>query len=618
MKKKILFLAIIPLIIICIVVYIYHNQWIEAGLELAGEEIVGAKVEIDNLQVSFSPIGLELTRLQIANPQHPWENLIETGNVKFEMDDGQLLRGKYIINEISCEDLAIGTKRSTSGAVSAEVKKRAILGGDKITFSKLADDALKNLVTQTPLFDLAKLKDGFNADSLVAILDIKSLKYADSVKSLVEGTIKEWDNIKTDFETSKQKLLNIEQQVKAIDVNNLKNVQTITNAITTVDNAITTVNEVSALVKTRSSSVQTNVTSLVSAVGEVDDIVKSDFARLKEMARLPSFNADGMAQMLVGTEMYKRTMGYLSYVDFARENLESSPDDVEKDQDPPRMKGQDIPFPTRNFPKFWIKKAMLSANSEKYVDKTLFNASGTVLNISDNQKLTGQPITVDLQGTFRQLRSLKLHGEFDRRKDIPVDTYSLELSGVPVSNFALGKNDFLPAAIQKAAMKTSVNIIVPGDKLDAKIDLLLSDMVISFERPAKTVAEDIVQRVLKGINGLEIGMRVWNTSGEMKMALSTDLDTKIANEIQKILGEELEKLQNRLREEFNARVLPEINKFKSQVETKINEITAGLGDYQSLVTDKLGLVDSKKKELEAQLEKVKKGFLEDKLKGLFK
>nr|WP_319776185.1 TIGR03545 family protein [uncultured Sphaerochaeta sp.] len=618
MKKKVLYMVLILLSVFLVILYIFHNQWIESGLELAGEEIIGAKVEIDNLNVTFSPIGIEFTRLQIANPQDAWQNLIETDSVKFEMDAGQLLRGKYIIDEISLKNLSIGTKRATDGSVSKEVKDRAIFGGDKFTFSKLADDALKNLITTTPLFDIAKLKKGFNADSLLAILDIKSLKHADSIKSIVKGLESEWNNIKTDFESSKQKLALVEQQVKAIDVNNLKDIQNITNAITTVDNAVTTVNEISSLVKNRSVSVQDGVSSLTSSIADIDDVVKSDFAKLKDMARLPSFNSDGMAQMLVGTEMYKRTMGYLNWVDFARESVQDDTPETEKEKNPPRMKGQDIPFPTKGFPKFWIKKASLSANSEKYIDSSLFSASGSLLNLSDNQKLTGEPVTINLSGAYRNLRSLKLKAIMDRRNDIPEDNYEAQFNGVPIANFVLGKSDFLPAKISSALMNTKINVKVPGNKLDAKIELDLKDLVISLDREPKTVAEDIVYRVLKGINGLNIGMRVWNTSGEMKMALSTDLDEKISNEIQKILGEELTKLQNRLKAEFDAKVMPQINKFKNDAEAKINEITGGLGSYQSLITDKLGIVDNKKAELEAQLEKAKKGFLDDKLKGLFK
>lgn len=617
MKKKVLYLVMLLFAIFLVIFYIFHNEWIESGLELAGEEIIGAKVEIDNLNLTLSPIGLEFSRLQIANPQDAWQNLIETDSVKFEMDAGQLLRGKYIINELMLKNLSIGTKRATDGSVSKEVKERAIFGGDKFTFSKLADDALKNLVTTTPLFDLTKLKKGFNADSLLAILDIKSLKQADSIITIAKGLENDWNNIKTEFESSKQKLSVIEQQVKAIDVKNLKNVQNITNAITTVDNAVKTVNEISNLVKNRSASVQNGVTTLTASVADIDDVVKNDFNKLKDMARLPSFNSDGMAQMLVGTEMYKRTMGYLSWVDFARESVESDTPDTEKEENPPRMKGQDIPFPTRGYPKFWIKKALLSANSDKYIDSSLFDASGSILNLSDNQKITGEPVTINLSGSYRNLRSLKLTGVFDRREETPVDEFNLQFNGVPIVDFALGKSDFLPAKISSATMNTKVNVKVPGNKLDVRIDLVLNNLVITLDRQPKTTAEDIVYRVLKGIDQLNIGMRVWNTSDGMKTALSTNLDKKISEEIKKILGEELTKLQDKLKAEFDAKVMPQINKFKNEAEAKINEITGGMGSYQTLITDKLGIVDNKKSELEAQLEKAKKGFLEDKLKNLF-
>ena len=68
MRKNFVLFVLIPLIIVAVVVYFFIDRWVEAGLEYGGESAVGAKVEIDNLSVTLSPVGIRFSRLQVSNP----------------------------------------------------------------------------------------------------------------------------------------------------------------------------------------------------------------------------------------------------------------------------------------------------------------------------------------------------------------------------------------------------------------------------------------------------------------------------------------------------------------------------------------------------------------------
>ena len=116
MRKNFVYFVLIPFILVSIVVYLFIDGWVESGLEAAGESIVGARVEIDNLKVTLSPIALQWGRMQVADPHDPWRNLFETRGVRFAMDAGQLLRGKFIIETMEVNELILGTKRTTDGS----------------------------------------------------------------------------------------------------------------------------------------------------------------------------------------------------------------------------------------------------------------------------------------------------------------------------------------------------------------------------------------------------------------------------------------------------------------------------------------------------------------------
>jgi uncharacterized protein (TIGR03545 family) len=627
MRKKFLLIVLVPIVILSIVVYIFIDSWITSGLEYAGEKAVGAKVEIEGLHVHLFPLGIEWAGMQVANPNDTWKNLFQTGKVSFLIDTGQLLRGKYIINIVELKDFIVGTKRTTDGALPKEkvvtpaknetngtsTVKTTTKTDNSNSFSKLAADAFKSTVTPTPLFDLARLRNGFNVDSLISILDMKSIKHIDTLKAQIDQLNQQWGTLQKDLGAQKQKALDIEKQVKAIDVSKLNNLENVVKAIATVDNAKKSVNEIKDFVNEKTSSLQNNAQAITGSVGQLKNYVNQDFDKLKSLAKLPSINTAGMASLLVGNEMYKRAQSYLYWADAARTNIKKYSPQPDYTY-PPRFKGQDIRFPEeRSYPKFWIKKVDLSGGTDKSAEN-YFTASGNADNISDNQQLTGQPITIALQWTTEQ-RALKLGVMFDRRTDVPKDEFNVSLAGVPVTDFSLGNSSFLPTKVTKANMDTQAKLSTVGSKIDATIKFDLKDVSLQFQSEPKNIVEQLFRQVLEGVKNFNIGMRMWNTDGPFKVAISTDLDDILAQKVSAVVGQEIAKLQSDLRAKFDAKVQEQMNNFNKIYEAKLDDVKKQLGGYQSLLNDQLNVIDKKKQEL---VDKQKKGFLQDKLKGLFK
>jgi uncharacterized protein (TIGR03545 family) len=628
MRKKFLLIVLVPLIILSLVIYIFIDSWITSGLEYAGEKAVGAKVEIEGLHLHLFPLGIEWAKMQVANPNDTWKNLFQTGKVSFLIDTGQLLRGKYIINIVGLKDFIVGTKRTTDGVLSEEKdvtsaknetngkgieKTTATKTDNSMSFSKLADDAFKSTVTTTPLFDLAKLRNGFNVDSLISILDMKSVKHIDTLKTQIDQLNGQWNSMQKDLDVQKQKALDIEKQVKAIDVSKLNNLQNVLQAINTVDNARKNVNEIKDFVNEKTSTLQSSAQAITGSVGQLKNYVNQDFDKLKSMAKLPSINTAGMASLLVGNEMYKQAQSYLYWADAAKTNIKKYSPQPDYTY-PPRFKGQDIRFPEeRGYPKFWIKKVDLSGGTDKSAEN-YFTASGDAENISDNQHLTGQPITIALQGTTEQ-RALKLGAMFDRRSDVSSDEFNVSLAGVPVTDFSLGNSNFLPTKVTKANMDTQAKLSMVGNRIDATIKFDLKDVSLQFQSEPKNVVEQLFRQVLEGVKNFNIGLRMWNTDGPFDVAISTDLDDILAQKVSAVVGQEIAKLQSDLRKKFDAKVQEQMDNFNKVYEAKLNDVKNQLDGYQSLLSDQLNTIDKKKQEL---LDKQKKGFLQDKLKGLFK
>lgn len=615
MRKNFIYFILIPLFLLLVIVFLFMDKWVEAEIEDAGETVIGAKVEIDDLKIKFFPLGIEWSKIQVANPYDPWTNLFETGDVKFEMDINQLLRKKYIIEKVEVHGLAIGSKRSASGELPEHKRKNSTLLTAERTFRKAADNFINQIKETTPIFDLAKLKGNFNPDSLIKILDIQTVAKLDSIKQQVVRASKQWDVSISDFETSRIKIIDLESKIKLIDPSQLTNVQNIMNAISVVDNSIKTVNEIKTTFENRYQLINSDINLIAASVDSVDDIVKRDFQHLKEMARLPSINTPSISQLIVGNEMYKRVTGYLGYADIARQNIKKYQPEPEYEK-PARLEGQNIKFPSPGaHPKFWVKQIAISGGEN---DGDLFIGKGSVKNISDNQNITGLPITADVEGKLTNKRSIKISGLIDRRKGIPLDEYSASLAGVPTGDFKLGKSDFLPASLKDGILSSSIRLSLPGNSFDINTDFNFSNFSLTFEKEAGNIFESIVRQVLERVKEFNVSLRLWNTKGSMEIALATDLDNLIAKRLQDVLGEELLKLQNQLKSKFDSFIAQKRSEFQKIYNAKIGEVKGKLEIYRTFISEQLSFVEAKKKELTERLEKEKSGLIENRLKDLLK
>lgn len=617
-RTKFLLFVLVPLAIVGIVVYLFIDGWVEAGLEAGGESVVGARVEIDNLRLRLFPIGIEWRRMQVANPNDTWKNLFETGRVRFALDVNQLLRNKYIIETMEVNDLILGTRRATDGAIP----KGATSGearSDGPSFADLARQALEQSVEQTPVFNLDYLRGGFKPDSILKAIDLQTLRHVDSLKQQAITASRQWDSLVTEFDETKRKAVEIETSIKAINPNELKSVDKILAAITTVDNTIKSANETVQKFSARKNAIETDVRRVTTSLGSIDDVVQQDFARVKSLARLPELNTAGIARVLVGKEMYDRAMTYLSWVDLARKNIKKYSPEPLKAEQPPRFKGQNIHFPMeRAYPKLWIKKVLVSGGTDSASYSDVIRARGEIRNITDNQAITGLPLTVDLDGVVNQARRMTLNALFDRTKEIPYDSYRASLTGVPLAAFQLGRADFLDGKVTNARMNSFLQIQVPGDRLDAVARIAVAGVEVHYARDARGTAERLAREVLAGIREFQVQLRLWNSRGPFDVALQTDLDDRIAERVKQVIGAEIARLQNELRAKFDAAIAAKRKDLERFVAEKTAEAQRQVAAAQALVGDKMAMLEGKKKELNDRLEQEKKKGVNDLMKLLKK
>ena len=167
--KGVIFLAVLVGIFIALSL-IFTDRWLENRLEDAGSQIVGARVDIDKTDFSFTAAHLRWKRLQVTDPKHTMRNLFETGSCDLNLEFWPLLSKKIIIENFKISDIRTNTPRQTDGKLPLKLKKKST---SSHIFQKAINKITQNLEQNSSL-PLGAFHKNVNTDSLLKILKLQS------------------------------------------------------------------------------------------------------------------------------------------------------------------------------------------------------------------------------------------------------------------------------------------------------------------------------------------------------------------------------------------------------------------------------------------------------------
>ncbi|MEJ2637531.1 MAG: TIGR03545 family protein, partial [Calditrichia bacterium] len=394
-KKGILALVVIIAIFVALS-YIFTDRWLESTMESVGSSMVGAKVEFDGVDFSFLKLKMRWDRLQVTDPKDTWRNMFETGHCDFDVAFEPLLSKKIIIEDFKMEGLELNTRRETDGTLP----QKAETPRETPKIFRTVQNQLQEETAKMPVFNLSQYTRKVNVDSLWRMVNLKSPQKIDSLKTYYAQKYDNWEKRLQNLPDEKE-LQNLQSQVQSIQVDQIK----------TVDEFQSALNKANRLYKQADSlnknfrQLKTDFQDDFKQVNTVDDIMKQwiqqDYQRVLNLANIPEISVQNVARILFGRQIIDKIQRVNGYVGTARYYSEKFKSTQPKKENPPRLKGQTIYFTSkRNWPKFWVKQIALSG--EVWNDMKI---SGTVKNIVSQQKVIGQPTTIDINGTRRDQAS---------------------------------------------------------------------------------------------------------------------------------------------------------------------------------------------------------------------
>ena len=593
---------------------IFTDRWLEHRLEDAGSAMVGAKVEIDGLDFSFTKARLQWNRLQVTNPKNTMRNLFETGKCDLNLEFWPLLSKKIIIENFEISGFKPNTPRTTDGKLPKKPKTKS---KTSLYLQKLAGK-LEHNVEQSTGIPISGFNKKINTDSLLKILKLQTPHKIDSLKKAIDASYTHWQQrlkkLKLDDDIKV-----VSQQIQTIHPEKIKTITQLQKTLKTLESIRKKLKAVSDSLKETKTDLSKDLAELQQSARLVRQWIQEDYRHTLALAKIPELSKENIARMLFGPTLVNRITQYLGYIRTARYYAAKLKSNQPKKEHPPRFKGQDIYFYSPNArPDWWIKQIKLSGQTTDGLQ-----LAGVIKDIVSDQRFIHRPTTIDIKGSAKDGRSFGLQGILNYLKDVPQESFEVHYFNFPLKNVRIADSPYLPQKLQSGTGRLQASLMLNGEQIKSTIKFVVTR--IAFESSKKLRARNVVQSliddVLHKIQTLTLQANIMGTADHLKFNVNSNLDDLLMREFKTRLSAEVNRAKQRIHSEIEKRTSRLRKDFETFAAQKQQALQKEIDRYQQLLDRQKEALKKRQKEIEQRIakEKSKKTKeVQQKLKSLFK
>lgn len=581
---------------------LFAGGLIKSAIETFGSDAAGAKVEVESVDLTFSPLGITLTGVEVADADKPMQNLVQMDKAVADLELMPLLLGKGIVKELSITGMAFETARTTSGALAKKTKSAEDVAQEKkdaekeakeeSAFSSVKVPSADEILAREPLLTESRGKafqESFESgkteldEALAQVPDEKSLKsYEDDFNKITKGKLK---SLK-DFEQRKKALSDLKKRIKADK------------------KAISTATKIVAKTK---KDLQGQWQGLKDAPGEDYDNITSKYS-------IDGAGASNISKLIFGDQAGVWTDKALYWYAKVKPFMGSDEDSNSAQQEEQARSGRFVHFKTSNpLPDFLIRKTRVQLDFE------LGNLNAEALDITHQQTILGRPTHVDVTGrNLKDMQSLELSAVLDHRTARGTDSFNLAIKDMAVKGWNLGYEGL---ALKSALVQVNANGVLQQGQLLAEGTGRFNQARFGGKASGGFAKE--LQKTMQKINQFDVKGEAKGKLAAPKIGISSNLDKAISGAFNQRLKEKKAKLEKDLKKQLNEKLLSYAGDYQDQL--KGMDLASGkLGDKQDALEDLAkgelnSWEDQQKQEAKAKAKKEQKKLekkLKDKLKGL--
>ena len=622
MRKKGIIILLVIIAIFAVIAFFVRDKYLEKAVEKIGETVAGAKVEVDNFHFSLLKMQCSWNRLQIADKDDPWKNIIETGKTALDIETRPLFWKRVIIKEMILENVRTGTKRTTDGSLPKK-KEPPSKENEEPGMASKAKDALKKQMEELPVFDISGLGKKLKIDSLVNVDNLKSVQQYKLLTNYADSSFKYWSGqIKTD--AYNKRIFDLEQKIKSLNIDKIKNVAVLAEALKKLNDIQKEVKSLKIEVEGQHKSLTKTFDDLQSKLKDAQNSAKADITKAQSLAKLKSLDVKDVSLLLFGEPVVNKAEKILNYVALGRKYLPKGKKDseAERKEEPVRLKGQNIRFPFHyRYPEFLLRKAKLSVATAAGDTSQAYFIEGNIYGLTNEPALFKQPTTFNFDVKKISGNGYALSGSIDHTTEQYRDSLWVVADNFNFGKVELKKSKYFPNTI--SAKKGSINLsgFFIENNINMKLKLDAAPVNFVFQNKGSDQISKIVRDVLSGLKEVQLKAGMKGRENDYKLNMNSNIDGVLGNQVKKILDKKLRAAQKQVEDYVRSESDKQRKKAEVIIDKNKKTIYAEIDKTRNKVQEKIDEIERKKKEIEKRIEEEKKKLgnkAKDKLKGMFK
>jgi uncharacterized protein (TIGR03545 family) len=528
---------------------VFVDLALEKVVESVGSRIVGAKVELDEADVLFFPLGITIRGLQITNPHEPMTNAVEIARIAGLFDSINLLRRKVIIEEMSMEGVRFNRARTSSGALRGRSKAE---NSEKMSLKRI-------LGSDLPSFVLPK------AEEILAKEQLQSVELARALQTEIKEEEEKWTKELAELPGA-ERIREYEDRIEELKDMRKTGPAAILRAAAELKKLKEDIELDLHKLRKAEQNFHSTINLFKKRLAQAERAPINDANRLASQYSLDSQGLANLTRLLFGPRIATWLGRGLSW----HQRLEPLYERVKKEYGgdaevvkPLRGKGVEVRFREYEpLPDFLIRKVKGSVSTQRG------DMEGRIENITPDQDILGKPLTFLFSGAkLSQLQSFRVDGTLDHVSRLTAsDRINLKLRGYQAQQVNLTESNAFSVKLAKGLADLDLSSIVSNGAIDTDFAAVLKSAKLEVNFPVESgPVVRAISSTLTGVSSFSLDAKVSGSLDDYTMKLSSDLDRILKDSISSQLKSQIVKLEQELRADISERASGPIQQAKSSL-----------------------------------------------------
>ncbi len=519
---------------------------VRRGIERTTAFLVGAEVNVDDADLTLSPLGFVVSRIQVTNPDNPETNALEIRRMAFTLDTAQLFMRKTIIEDMSVEDVALGTPRERPGRVYRETAEEVSPApGEGTSWFQVPDISSE---------DVRKAIEEAN---------LETVKSAQALSDEIENRNEFWDQ-RIEQLPDEDRLQEYQARIDALGQTRKGDLGALLRKGTEAKDLYSDINADLNLLRDSYRRFSEDYRTITAQVGGLSELPAQDARRIAQEYGPSAEGIGNISSMLFGEQVgvwVERSLRWHERITPLLERRALTAEE-QREVSPPRSEGIDMRFREHApVPDFLVRKAAVSVLTR---GRTL---TGTLANVTPDQDILGLPTTCLFSGeNFEGMQGIRLDGTFNHvDPSDPRDMVRLALDGYDLRPRDLG-GEVLPVELQQGILDTGLTAVVLGGSVDADLDAAVRSARFLVRQADGQAAglSAAVEKVFSQISGFSLNVGVSGEPEDYAVSVSSNLDDSFRDVIDTLAKDLAAQFRMQVTTALEQRVSGPINSVEQQ------------------------------------------------------